>query len=145
MYFRALVALLIGLSLGSAPALADTSVGAGLFFPSDGGATGGLLGSLALSSIPLTPIRAQLSAAVPFSGGRYAVTAEGVFHAAGFFAGAGAGVGRFQQTNGTTGGLYDIVGGMRLAPAVTLDARYYGSGSGNVGSSTYAGVFFKLK
>lgn len=145
MKFRVLAALLIAFGLGAAPALADTSLGAGLFFPSDGGATGGLLGSIPIIAVPLAPVSVQLSGAVPFSGGRYAVTAEGVLHAAGLFVGAGPGVGRFRRTNGATGAVYDILAGIRLAPMITLDARYYGSGNGNVGSATYAGLFFKLK
>jgi len=145
MKFRVLAALVIALGCASAPALADTSIGAGLFFPSDGGATGGLLGSLPLISLPLAPVSVQLSGAVPFSGGRYAVNAEAVVHAAGFFVGAGPGVGRFRDANGSTGALYDILAGIRIAPMITLDARYYGSGSSNVGSATYAGLFFKLK
>jgi hypothetical protein len=146
MHLRTLTAVLcILLGFGSAPALANTSVGAGIFFPSDGGATGGLLGSIPLMSVPVAPVNVQLSGALPFSGGRFAVTAEGVLHEAGFFVGGGAGVGRFRQTDGTTGAVYDILGGIRLAPLLTLHARYYGSGGGNVGSATYMGLFFSLK
>jgi hypothetical protein len=138
-------ALVIALCLGAAPALADTSIGTGLFFPSDGGATGGLLGSIPVFQVPLAPVSVQLSGAVPFSGGRFAITGEGVLRAAGLFVGAGTGVGRLRQTNGTTGAVYDILAGIRLAPMITLHARYYGSGSGSVGSATYAGLFFSLK
>jgi hypothetical protein len=145
MKFRALTALILLLGFGSAPALANTAVGAGVFFPSDGGTTGGLLGSFPLISVPLAPVSAQLSGAVPFSGGRFAVTAEGVLHEAGFFVGVGTGVGRFRQTNGTTGAVYDILAGIHLAPLLTLHARYYGSGSGNVGSATYMGLFLSIK
>jgi hypothetical protein len=145
MKFRALAALLIVFGLGAAPALADTAVGAGLFFPGDGGTTSGALASISLGSVPVAPVSVQLSGALPFSGGRYALTAEGVTHLLGFSLGAGAGIGRFRQTNGTTGGVYDILAGVHILPLVTLHARYYGSGNGNVGSATYAGLFVSLK
>jgi hypothetical protein len=145
MKIRVFSALLVALALGAAPALADTSIGAGVFFPSDGGTTGGLLGSIPVFSVPLAPVSVQLSGAVPFSGGRFGVTAEGVIHEAGVFLGAGPGVGRFRQTNGTTGTIYDVLAGVRLAPMITLHARYYGSGSSSVGSATYVGLFFKLR
>jgi hypothetical protein len=145
MKFRILTALFIALGLGAAPALADTAIGAGVFFPSDGGTTGGFIGSLPIVAVPHAPVSVQLSGAVPFSGGRFAVTAESVLHKAGFFVGAGAGIGRFRDTNGTSGAVYDILGGIHLAPMITFHARYYGSGNRNVGSATYAGLFFNIK
>jgi hypothetical protein len=146
MNFRKLgVAFAAALALAAAPAYAETSIGAGVFYTHDGSTESGILGSYNLFGLPELPIKIQLSAAVPFgSGGRFAATVEGEYQMRKIYVGAGVGGGKF-AAGGNGGALYDLLGGIRLAPFTSFQARYYGSGSTNTGSATYLGLAFGLK
>jgi hypothetical protein len=145
-YVRLSLALMTALCLASAPALADTAIGPGVFFPSDGNTAGGVIGSFNLTSVPVVPVKAQISAGAPFGpGGRFVATVEGEFEAANFFAGVGAGGGKLKASGGETGVLYDFFLGTRLMPFVSLIGKYYNGGSESVGSSGYVGLSIGLK
>jgi hypothetical protein len=145
-YVRICLALMTALCLGSAPALADTAIGPGVFFSSDGTTAGGVIGSFNLTSVPVVPVKAQISAGAPFGpGGRFVATAEGEFEAANFFAGVGAGGGKLREVNGQTGILYDFFLGTRLMPFVSLIGKYYNGSTSAVGSSGYVGLSIGLK
>jgi hypothetical protein len=83
------------LSLAAIPARAETAIAAGPFLTSHT-SVGGIL-SFAVS-LPAVPIGPQLSIAAPFSGGRYAVTAEARLHGGGGYGGVGIGVGTMKNT-----------------------------------------------
>jgi hypothetical protein len=146
MKFRKIhIAGALALVLCAAPALADTSVGGGVFWSHDGNTDPGLLASHILMGLPGVPVKIQASAAVPIgAGGRYAVTGEGMYRFRKFYAGAGAGFGKM-DVSGATGLIFDYFGGFRLAPLTSIQGRYYGSLIGSPGSSTYLGVAFSLK
>jgi hypothetical protein len=126
----------------ASPARAAGSASAGVFFPSDGGASAGAIATLGLASVPVVPVGPQISVAA-LSNGRFAATLEIQASAAGNFFGGGAGVGKF-RTNGQAGTLLDAFAGTRIAPFVSLQARFYSGVGANVGSSAYVGVSFSL-
>ena len=140
-------ALLLALSLSmAAPAKADTAIGAGVFLPGDGSSSLGVLGSYNLFSVPAVPLKLQLSAGAPFGpGGRFAVTLETEYETSKFFLGGGAGGGKMKSQGGTPDAMYDLFAGVRLLPLISLQARYYGSGSSNTGNATYLGLSFGVK
>lgn len=126
-------------ALFAAPAMAETSVAAGYFAPTpDHNKALGILATTGLT-LPIAPIAPQITLAVPFSGGRYAVTGEARIGHPGAYVGAGAGFGRL-NSGGNTGGIYDVFVGKRIAPLTTIEARYYGLGTRNTGSSGFIGV-----
>jgi len=124
------------------PAAADTSVGAGFFAPAQGGASVGVVATAGLS-LPVVPIAPQVSLALPFRGGRYAVTGEARIGRPSAYIGAGVGVARL-DTNGSTGTIYDVFVGKRIAPLTTVEARFYGFGSDRAGTSGYLGLRFAI-
>jgi hypothetical protein len=146
MNFRKIgVAFAAALALSAAPAFADTSLGAGVFWTHDGSTDLGLTGSYNLFGLPVVPIKIQLSGVAPFgSGGRYAAAVEGVYQFRRFSAGAGIGEGKMNAFGGG-GAIYDLFGSVRVAPLTSIQARYYGGLSGSPGSATYLGVSFGLK
>jgi hypothetical protein len=135
-------------SLCAAPALADTSLGAGVYYTHDGSTDTGLLGSYDFSrlrGVPRLPVHLQLSAAVPFGGGgRFAVSGEGEYRLKKFYAGAGLGIGKMgAEAAGSV--MYDYFGGFRITQSTSIQGRYYGAGIGSPGSASYLGVAFGLK
>lgn len=131
-----------GAVLSATPARAGTAVGGGVFFPSDGSPSGGGIATLGLSSVPVVPVGPQLSVAA-LGGGRFAATLEIQASAAGGFFGGGAGIGKF-RTNGQAGTMLDALAGARIAPFVSVQARFYDGLGGNAGSSAYLGLSFSL-
>jgi hypothetical protein len=145
-YLRLGSALLAALCLAATPALADTAIGTGVFFPSDGTTADGVLGSFNLTSVPVVPVKAQVSAGVPLGpGGRWVATVEGEFEAPSFFAGVGAGGGKLRVSGGRTGVLYDFFLGARVAPFISVLGKFYNGSDHAVGSSTYLGLSVGLK
>ncbi|MGH7709604.1 MAG: hypothetical protein ACREM6_17070 [Vulcanimicrobiaceae bacterium] len=125
-------------------ASANTSIGAGVFFPNDGDSTVGVVGTLGLSSVPLLPVRPQITGAfLGGDGGRYAFTGEAEFQASKGFLGVGAGIGKMNRF-GDSGLLFDLFGGFPIAPHVNVEARFYGAGGNNVGSASYLGLSLGL-
>ena len=111
--------LLASLAFAALPAYADTSVAAGYFAPTpDHDKSFGMMATTGLS-LPVVPIAPQVTLAVPFSGGRYAVTGEARVGHPSAYVGAGAGFGRL-NSSGNTGGLYDVFVGKRIAPLTTI-------------------------
>lgn len=127
---------------GPLPALADHSIGAGYFAPTPDQKSFGLLASAGLT-LPIVPIAPQVTVALPFGGGRYAVTGEARVALGGTTIGAGAGVGRF-NTHGASGTIYDAFVSHRIAPMTAIEARFYGFGSDRAGSSGYIGLRFGI-
>lgn len=139
--FRALLstALLASLAFAARPAHAETSVAAGYFAPTPNQEKSlGVMATTGLN-LPVVPISPQMTLAVPFSGGRYALTGEARLGSQSAYLGAGAGFGRLNSAS-NTGGLYAVFIGERIAPLTTIEARYYGSGSQGSGSSGFIGV-----
>jgi hypothetical protein len=114
--------------------------------------SGGVMGNSAAGivslhgpGIGLVGLHPQLSFAVPFSsGGRYAVTAEGLapFTPHGVFLGGGVGLGKLDDA-ASTGMLYDVLAGAEVAPHVAVIGRYYG-GLSNSTSQFFAGLGLRL-
>jgi hypothetical protein len=137
-YLRPCLALCIALCLGAAPAGADTGIGPGLFVSSDGTTSAGVMGSLNLFALPVVPVKVQLSGGSSLSGGAgpgegpvWMGTVEAEYEAKRVFVGAGGGFGVLRA--GDSGGaIYDFFVGGRLAPLVSVIAKYYG-GSTAVG------------
>jgi len=146
MNIRNIIASVAGaLALCASPALADTSIGPGVFLPSDGSTAIGLLGSYNLLGIPATPVKVQLSAGAPFGpGGRFAALVEGEYEAHRFFVGGGAGGGKM-RVHGVADAMYDLFAGVRVLPLVSLQARYFGTGNANAGSAMYLGASVGLR
>ncbi|MEO6990555.1 MAG: hypothetical protein ABI346_00035 [Candidatus Baltobacteraceae bacterium] len=146
-YALALIGVL-ALSLIATPleARADNSLGAGLVVPSDGSTALGVLGTLSLSSVPVVPIRPQLSGAyVTGNGGRFAVAAEVVGGLKGTSVGGGIGLGKLsQRSDAQTGPLLDVFLVQHVAPLTSLQIRYYAGTGSRVGSALFAGVSFSL-
>jgi hypothetical protein len=95
--------------------------------------------------IGVVGLHPQVSFAAPFSsGGRYALTAEGVapLSAHGVFLGGGLGLGKLDE-QATTGMLFDVVGGIDVLPHIALVGRYYG-GLSNSASQFFAGLSLRL-
>jgi hypothetical protein len=142
--FRSTLCLMAAATLFSAgacrplPALADHSVSVGYFAPTPGQKNVGLIATTGLT-LPVVPIAPQLAIAVPFSGGRYAVTGEGRISLHGTTLGAGVGIARL-STHGSTGTIWDGFIAHPIAPDVSVEARYYGFGSNNNGSTGYIGL-----
>ena len=135
--------LLVAGAAFSPPVLADTSVAAGYFAPTpDSNKSLGLMGTTGLT-LPIVPIAPQVTVALPFSGGRYAVTGEARVGHQSAYVGAGAGFGRM-NSSGSTGGIYDVFAGKQIAPLTTIEARFYGLGSARAGSSGFIGVRFSI-
>jgi hypothetical protein len=124
------------------PARAGTAIGGGVFFPSDGSPSAGGIATLGLSSVPVVPVGPQLSVAA-LGGGRFAATIEIQASAAGNYFGGGAGVGKF-RTNGQAGTMLDVLAGTRIAPLLSVQARFYDGLGGNAGSSAYLGLSLSL-
>jgi hypothetical protein len=132
-------ALLASLALAARPAYAETSVAAGYFVPTPNQQKSlGVMATTGLS-LPAVPIAPQVTLAVPFSGGRYALTGEARLGTPSTYVGAGAGFGRLNSAS-NTGGLYAVFIGERIAPLTTVEARFYGSDSQGSGSSGFIGV-----
>jgi hypothetical protein len=146
MKIRNIVAsLAAALALCAAPAFADTGISSGVFLPGDGSTALGLVGSYNLLGIPGTPIKVQLTGGLPFGpGGRFAAVVEGEYESGRFFGGGGAGGGKM-RVNGAPDAMYDFFAGVRVVPLISLQARYFGSGSAKSGSAMYLGASFGLK
>jgi hypothetical protein len=114
--------------------------------------SGGVMGSTAAGIVSLhgpgigvVGLHPQLSFAVPFdSGGRYALTAEGLapITVHGVFLGGGLGLGKLDE-GASTGMLYDVLGGIDIAPHLAVVGRYYG-GLSNSASQFFAGLSLRL-
>lgn len=115
-------ALALFLAAGQA-ARADVSID-GAFFDTNKSATGGAALSLGLFKLPVIPLAAELTGAVPFNGDGYATTFDLRFSPFGLTIGAGAGFGNLGQTQ-TTGAIYDVILAHSLVPHVGIEAREY--------------------
>lgn len=133
----AALVLLGALAAPAAPARADVALeGAGVF--GNGSASAGAALSLGLLHVPLAPLSADLTVAVPFKGG-YATTVDARLGLAGTTIGAGAGFGTLGAV-GRTGVMYDALIAQGIAPHTALQVRVY---FGGVRSATvFAGVRF---
>jgi hypothetical protein len=132
----------LAVTLCATPVRAGTAIGGGVFFPSDGNPAAGAIATVGLSSVPVVPVGPQVSVAA-LSGSRFAATFEVQASAAGYFFGGGAGVGKF-RANGQAGAMLDALAGARIAPLVSVQARFYDGLGGNAGSSAYLGLSFSL-
>jgi hypothetical protein len=127
------------LALMPRPALADISLEGGATVTGSNASAAGAL-SLGLLKLPLVPLAAELTVAVPFNGG-YATTLDARFSFAGTAVGAGAGFGTLGATN-RTGAMYDALLAHGIAPHTALEARLYFGPSRP--STLFAGVRFSL-
>ncbi len=123
----AVAAAAISLSLTAAPALAEGSIGGGVYSGGGNGlnATGGgvLLGTGA--GIPVIPVSVGLTGFAPLAkGGGYAVTLDGTVAAGGGSAlGVGYGFGQFGGAH--SGGTLTAFLDHRVAPLTTIELRGY--------------------
>jgi hypothetical protein len=135
-------ALVLGMALAlmPLPAQADVSLEGGAAFT--GGNTSALGAvSLGLLNLPLVPLAAELTVAVPFNGG-YATTLDGRFGVGGGTTlGAGAGFGTMGNTD-RTDAMFDVLLAHGIAPRTALEARLYFGPSRP--STFFAGVRFSL-
>jgi hypothetical protein len=149
---RTLFALLFGCAFAAFPVLAaaqsvpEVDVSAGYMGSSDH--TGSLAGIASLHGpgIGVVGLHPQLSGAFS-SGGRYALTAEGVIpveiHRT--YVGGGLGIGRLdEQPFGTTGALYDVFAGTEFAPHLQLVGRYYGGLDRRAGQGLFVGLALRI-
>ena len=90
----------------------------------NGSAGGGAALSLGLFKLPVVPLSADLTVAVPFNGG-YATTVDARFAFAGTAIGAGVGFGTVGAAQPATGALYDALIAQGIAPHTALQARVY--------------------
>lgn len=134
-------ALVLGaaLALIPPPARADISLEGGATV-TGGSASGAAALSLGLLNLPLVPLAAELTVAVPFNGG-YATTLDARLSFAGTAVGAGVGFGTLGATN-RTGAIYDALLAHGIAPHTALEARLYFGPSRP--STLFAGVRFSL-
>ena len=136
----AALALWAVLAVPAAPARADVAIeGAGVFGGGAASSAGAAL-SLGLLHVPLTPFSADLTVAVPFSGG-FATTLDGRLEVAGTTIGAGAGFGRL-GAGGRTGGMYDALIARGIAPHTALQIRVYVGGARS--ATSFAGIRFSF-
>jgi hypothetical protein len=131
------LALVATLAASALPARAEVALeGAGVF--GNGSASAGAALSLGLLHVPLTPLSADLTVAVPFNGG-YATTLDARLGFAGTTIGAGAGFGTLGATN-RTGAIFDALIAEGIAPHTALQVRVY---FGDARATTvFAGVRF---
>jgi hypothetical protein len=134
-------ALVFGAALAFSPrpARADISLEGGAAV-TGGTASGAAALSLGLLNLPLVPLAAELTVAVPFNGG-YATTLDARLSFAGTAVGAGAGFGTLGAVN-RTGVIYDALLAHGIAPHTALEARLYFGPSRP--STLFAGVRFSL-
>jgi hypothetical protein len=134
-------ALVFGAALAFSPrpAWADISLEGGAAV-TGGTASGAAALSLGLLNLPLVPLAAELTVAVPFNGG-YATTLDARLSFAGTAVGAGAGFGTLGAVN-RTGVIYDALLAHGIAPHTALEARLYFGPSRP--STLFAGVRFSL-
>jgi hypothetical protein len=134
-------ALVFGAALAFSPrpARADISLEGGAAV-TGGTASGAAALSLGLLNLPLVPLAAELTVAVPFNGG-YATTLDARLSFAGTAVGAGAGFGTLGAVN-RTGAIYDALLAHGIAPHTALEARLYFGPSRP--STLFAGVRFSL-
>ncbi len=134
----ALPVLVLGalFALTAVPARADVAIeGAGVF--GNGSAGGGAALSLGLFKVPVIPLAADLTVAVPFNGG-YATTADARFGLAATTIGAGVGFGTIGTAGRRTGAVYDALIAQGIAPHTAVQARvYFGSGRS---ATVFAGI-----
>jgi len=116
------LALCAALFWRAAPARADVAV-EGAAVVGNGSASGGAALSLGLFRVPVIPLSADLTVAVPFNGG-YATTADARFGLAGTAVGVGAGFGTVGDRSRSRV-LYDALIAQSIAPHTALQARVY--------------------
>jgi hypothetical protein len=138
-------ALSIAPTLTLAQGVPQVDLSAGYMATTDRHAAGTGVVTLHGVGVHLPGLHPQASVAVPFSsGGRFAATAEDVFHApGGSYIGAGLGVGRLNEPL-RTGAIYDVLGGTRVAPHVDLVGRYYGGLNRYSGQGIFGGLALRL-
>jgi hypothetical protein len=141
-----LFACALSVSLFVAPAGAGTiSGGAGLFTQSGNGAssTGGAVFLSSGRAVPVLPASIDVTGLLPLGGkGGYALTVEGRAGAAGFYGGAGVGVGQLGGAKST--GIFTAFVGAKVAPFTSLELRGY-TAAGNTGANAaLLGLRFQL-
>lgn len=100
-------------------------------------------GAVLSASVPHIPIAyvPQIAVAIPFRGpGRYAVTGELQTYGA-LNMGIGAGIGNLDGV-GQSGFVFDVLGGIRIVPNVSLVGRYYVGLRSGAGNSGFIGLRF---
>ena len=148
---RAIFASLLLTALSSVPAAAfaqgipQLDLSGGYMGTSDSHGSGTGIVTLHGVGLPVPGLHPQLSLAVPFSSGaRFAATAEDVLHVpGGSYVGAGLGVGRLSEPL-RTGMLYNVVGGIPIAPRIDVVGRYYGGLSRSAGDGLFGGLSIRL-
>jgi hypothetical protein len=125
-YLRLGSAVLGALCLCSSPVLADTAIGPGVFFSGDGTTTVGVAGSIGIASLPIVPVKLEISGAGTFATNErlFMATLELEYEAKQLFAGVGGGLGALEARDGG-GPIYDVFLGARLAPFVSAIVKYY--------------------
>lgn len=105
-------------------ARADSIALDGGIFGVNGSTSAGAALSLQVFKAPVMPLSVDLTAAAPFNGHGYALTADGRLSIAGLTLGAGAGVGTLAKT-AQTSVIYDAIVAHTLAPHLALEGRVY--------------------
>jgi hypothetical protein len=129
----------------TAPALAQGSVGGGVFTQSGNGqsSTGGGIILSTTAAVPVLPVSVGLTGFGALSkGGGYAVTLDGAFLVGKDAIGVGYGVGQFGA--GHSGGTGTIFFDHKVAPLTSIELRAYRTTGGQGATAGYAGVKFSL-
>jgi hypothetical protein len=140
----ALAAVALAASLG-APALAQGSIGGGIFTESGNGqsSTGGGLLLSTSAAVPVLPVSVGLTGFGALSkGGGYAVTLDGAFLVGKDAVGVGYGIGQFGA--GHSGGTGTIFFDHKIAPLTSIELRAYRTMGAQGSTAGYAGVKFSL-
>lgn len=129
----------------AAPALAQGSIGGGIYTQSGNGSssTGGALIYSTSNAVPLVPLSVGLTGFVPVAqGGGYAVTVDGKFAIGRDAIGVGYGIGQFGA--GHSGGTATIFFDHRLNSMLSFELRGYRTTSAQGATAGFAGLTFTL-
>jgi hypothetical protein len=129
----------------TAPAIAQGSVGGGIFTESGNGqsSTGGGILLSSSAAVPVLPVSVGLSGfGVLAKGGGYAVTLDGAFLVGKDAIGVGYGIGQFGAAH--SGGTGTIFFDHKIAPLAAVELRGYRTTGAEGGTAGYLGVKFSL-
>ncbi len=134
------------LALCAAPAIAQGSIGAGVYAGSGNGqsSTGAAIVIGTSASIPVVPVSVGVTGFAPLArGGGYALTVDGTFAASKSDAfGVGYGIGQFGESK--AGGTFTLFYDHRLAPLTTLEIRGYKTAVAGGGTAGFVGLKVSL-
>ncbi|HET9030335.1 MAG TPA: hypothetical protein VFN49_09160 [Candidatus Aquilonibacter sp.] len=141
--FAAIAALILASS--TVPALAQGSIGGGVYTSSGNGTTSSGAGVLLSSGVgvPLVPFSVGVTAFAPIAkGGGYAATVDGTFAAGKNAVGVGYGFGQFGSAR--AGGTATLFFDHQLAPFTTLELRGYQTTKSGGGTAGFLGLKFSM-